>query len=854
MEDLDDDPHVKYGTAIKIPEDKQDNLKYVPVHEQIVTDEEGRRRFHGAFTGGFSAGYYNTVGTKEGWTPSTFKSSRSKKSDRKNFAPQDFMDEEDRTNLGISAVNVSEEFMTTKKKSDIEEKQFKLQEDKMTLALGAELLETLVIPKRQNIGYKLLLKMGYKGDRGFKKKKKKDKDGASKKVYGCSLPGAASDSSDEDAFGIESVRFDDIDIIPDHLIQKGNYHGIGYQPLNPTEALHTKVKESSSVKAKTKSGNRLSFMGQAFGVGAFEEEDEDIYTTDSMRNYDAIMSEEKNPDSTYGWTRPMALTAGQERLAIENKPKGIKGFVPANEKSVFRIEEYPLPVVPPDFDVDRRMKMRREAERIKNMNLPQSSHIQLHPSTLSDAPSKYSDLTFEERRSKLADGSVAPATDASEPIKSVFDLISHEDRMRMEAAKRKKPLELGFQDDVEKASKIEDLKPIDRTTPLCDPKALKPFSNNPEKQRRFEEYERAIRQRKKHPYTEIVSSLTEWERNHEREEFHRVYQVHNRLVAHTISSRFTKGASEDILEETKTGLSMPKENAFGTLTRDKVDWHPDPLLCKRFNVPNPYPDSDFVGTPKDPSSMYIPLALMDVVKAPEEPPISIEAKERAKRATGIVSDTMKPPRFEGVKSSGKGRWDEKPVMSGPSTKEETVTQSSAQEEQKLTEGTEEGNSEENEEKDEAPSMDLFKSIFANDDDESSDESNESSEDEKKEENKGDKQPERAAADDVFKRPIIFQKPKRKQEQAKSEQEKSTPEDLEPKVEDNMDVDTSTTAEGSKDNDIEDFFGPALPPKRSSLFEVPTNGVHEHKSHKDHKKHSKHKKHKKEEKHKKKKKK
>ena len=34
------------------------------VQNQIVTDEEGRRRFHGAFSGGFSAGYYNTVGSK----------------------------------------------------------------------------------------------------------------------------------------------------------------------------------------------------------------------------------------------------------------------------------------------------------------------------------------------------------------------------------------------------------------------------------------------------------------------------------------------------------------------------------------------------------------------------------------------------------------------------------------------------------------------------------------------------------------------------------------------------------------------------------------------------------------------
>ena len=31
-----------------------------------VRDEKGRRRLHGAFTGGFSAGYFNTVGSKEG--------------------------------------------------------------------------------------------------------------------------------------------------------------------------------------------------------------------------------------------------------------------------------------------------------------------------------------------------------------------------------------------------------------------------------------------------------------------------------------------------------------------------------------------------------------------------------------------------------------------------------------------------------------------------------------------------------------------------------------------------------------------------------------------------------------------
>jgi len=43
--------------------------KPVGLHEQTVRDAQGRLRFHGAFTGGFSAGYFNTVGSKEGQIP-----------------------------------------------------------------------------------------------------------------------------------------------------------------------------------------------------------------------------------------------------------------------------------------------------------------------------------------------------------------------------------------------------------------------------------------------------------------------------------------------------------------------------------------------------------------------------------------------------------------------------------------------------------------------------------------------------------------------------------------------------------------------------------------------------------------
>ena len=62
---------------------------------QEVLDSEGRKRLHGAFTGGFSAGYFNTVGSKEGWTPAAFVSSRSNRAKIAEQRAEDFMDAED---------------------------------------------------------------------------------------------------------------------------------------------------------------------------------------------------------------------------------------------------------------------------------------------------------------------------------------------------------------------------------------------------------------------------------------------------------------------------------------------------------------------------------------------------------------------------------------------------------------------------------------------------------------------------------------------------------------------------------------------------------------------------------------
>lgn len=43
---------------------------------------------------------------------------------------------------------------------------------------------------------------------------------------------------------------------------------------------------------------------KAFGVGALEEEDDDIYATETLSKYDTILKDEEPGDGLYGWTAP----------------------------------------------------------------------------------------------------------------------------------------------------------------------------------------------------------------------------------------------------------------------------------------------------------------------------------------------------------------------------------------------------------------------------------------------------------------------------------------------------------------------------------------------------------------------
>nr|CAD2196844.1 unnamed protein product [Meloidogyne enterolobii] len=81
-----------------------------------------------------------------------------------------------------------------------------------------------------------------------------------------------------------------------------------------------------------------------------------------------------------------------------------------------------------------------------------------------------------------------------------------------------------------------------------------------------------------------------------------------RPIAEHLKNRFARESGvdkEDYEEQIKHESSIKPNpqleavgsNQFGTATRQLHEWHPAPDLCKRFNISNPYPDSQILGVP-----------------------------------------------------------------------------------------------------------------------------------------------------------------------------------------------------------------------------------------------------------------
>ncbi|KAL3092353.1 hypothetical protein niasHS_007562 [Heterodera schachtii] len=586
-----------YGTPFEKLEDEERNAiskRPKGVQEEIVTDERGKRRFHGAFTGGFSAGYFNTAGSKHGWVPQTFKSSREDRADKVQNTAEDFMDEEDLGEFGIAArkLRPKMDFIDSLMATPGEKCLLAWERSSTTLSSSesgavadsgslVEKLSEMLRPVSDSIGVRLLKKMGWRPGKGIGMKMSR-RQLERQKVIDSREAGRHGQFDEEAVLEVEEqlrshspVEFSPDDVSMVELSAKENVHGLGYKPLAEGAVLSQKygVMESALKITKKSKGIR----GQAFGVGAFEEDDEDIYTNFDLSQYDFEVG---------------ASTS----TAQHEVPKFDSSFVPSSTKGTFAHQKFfPAPQLPHGWRPMSRRSQKNEQRKKEPKQLPE---------TVAKACER---LTPFQRAKILG-----------ESDHSVMEILSSEDRQRLK--------QRGRESETKRDSKKRG-----------GERETEPFEEEPMKAHRFKQYVSYLKRGIAFPQPVDMTRL-EWE--DELEQFQEALtpelrsllpEVRERQkplakidfaapIAEHLKHRFEK-ESESVTDFKPSTVKDERVEAvrlkqFGLATRQKFAWHPARDLCKRFNVPNPYPDSQLVGAPglsrrsqKDYSAQY---SLMDL--------------------------------------------------------------------------------------------------------------------------------------------------------------------------------------------------------------------------------------------------
>ncbi|XP_075849092.1 G patch domain-containing protein 1 isoform X2 [Microcebus murinus] len=764
-----DEDLVSYGTGLEPLEEGERPKKPIPLQDQTVRDEKGRyKRFHGAFSGGFSAGYFNTVGSKEGWTPSTFVSSRQNRADKSVLGPEDFMDEEDLSEFGIApkAIVTTDDF-ASKTKDRIREKARQLAAATAPIP-GATLLDDFVTPAKLSVGFELLRKMGWKEGQGVgprvKRRPRRQKPDPGVKIYGCALPPGGSEGSEDedDDYLPDNVTFAPKDVTPVDFTPKDNVHGLAYKGLDPHQALFGTSGERFDLFSGASEGagsllgdvglskgRKLGISGQAFGVGALEEEDDDIYATETLSKYDTVLKDEEPGDGLYGWTAPRQYKSQKEsEKDLRYVGKILDGFSLAS-KPLSSKKIYPPPQLPRDY---------RPVHYFRPVVAASSENAHLLQ-VLSESAGKAAHDPGTHSRHQLNASKRAELLGET-PMKgsatSVLEFLSQKDKERIKEVKQatdlkaaqlkarslaQSALSSGPQPSPPDAGRSSWHLPPGAGAATTRASNFRPFAKDPEKQKRYEEFLVHMKQGQKDALDRCLDpSMTEWERGRERDEFARAALLYAPSRS-TLSSRFTHAKEEDDSDQVEVPRdqendvgdkqSAVKMKMFGKLTRDTFEWHPDKLLCKRFNVPDPYPDSTLVGLPRvkrDKYSVFNFLTLPETAALPT-----------------TQTQSEKVPQLQGPDKSRKpSRWD----TSKQEKKEDSISEFLSLARSKVGPPKQESSPLVSKEKEcmpeslsdkvaskgvdpqaegggGRPSMDLFKAIFAS----SSDEKSSSSEDE-----------------------------------------------------------------------------------------------------------------------------
>ncbi|MCJ1468700.1 hypothetical protein MMC07_007329 [Pseudocyphellaria aurata] len=602
---LQQSPYVTYGTPLPpLDPDTRDDGSYVPVWKQEVTDEQGRKRLHGAFTGGFSAGYFNTVGSKEGWTPSQFVSSRA---NRKKDAPviqqkpEDFMDEEDVADAEESRkLQMSDSFAGLGSTP----------EDRLQNEPIMDVLKTT----GDTMGVKLLRKMGWRDGQGVgpkvRRKARLDEDD----------PGGGG--------GQETHLFAPENSPMVAFVRKNDRRGLGFEGEGRLADMRNDVKDSNSSAGllrletekdltigtkNTKVKKKKAEPRGGFGVGILNDngsDDEDPYHMGPQISYNRIIGGDKKkrkPEIGKTVANPLLSTkpvfvskkasaskAGSSLRRCHDGRLPLDGFVCSQGEDSLSLSLSAITYEPPEIPSDW-----KSSKRSVNTTTP------LIPYQSSAEVAKLSTLDPKSRASILGETAL--------PGKSVFDYLSPSARSRIVSATNNPNLPPAL-DEAHSAlpapSPHSLIPPLSPTTAHA---ALKrgtagwtPYADDPQKLSRYRiflEVRASLVPPETLPPRAPGASSDDWVK--EMQEFAHAAQIF-RPVSGLMATRFTSSSATPKVGSDATGndaepqlLTQPAEKVqdpamqaaavgmYGPLTRSVVDFFPSRLLCKRFNVRPP---------------------------------------------------------------------------------------------------------------------------------------------------------------------------------------------------------------------------------------------------------------------------
>lgn len=541
--------------------------------------------------------YFNTVGSREGWTPKTFVSSRANRSkDQPTGTGQraeDFMDDED-----LAAAAESRQLETAQNFAGIGDAG-QANDDGLFGLFG------LFVTQEETMGVKIAQKMGWRRDQGIGRKVRRDARMDDE---------AASSTEPSHLFAPHDAR---IMSVPREEVRR---KGLGYlsearlgiveeKEAGPSSAFDLHYLESSKKGPATK---KTAAKKSSFGVGVLNDtgsDDEDPYELGPKITFNKTIGKDKKAKKPSKFAK--AGTGDKVVFVSRKEPVGkalvslskpsvdgrqpLRGFAFASSfANMATTPKYPPPKIPPGWKSSK--------------GVTATSEAQAFPSVADAA--KASTLDVKGRSALLGETPL--------PGKSIFDFIPKDARDRLAALSGKTDIPQGLGQ-----SAPEGYLPANRAPPkdlwslvpsLDKPLAAgalakgatgwMPYAEDLAKRARYVGFlELRAGLKDDLPDRPDGVSISDWVK--ELQEFAHAAQVFKPTTG-IMASRFTSSTSttlegngigpstEFLLRKPIAKPEDPAEQAaklgmYGPMTRSSFPFYPSRLLCKRFNV-RPPPD------------------------------------------------------------------------------------------------------------------------------------------------------------------------------------------------------------------------------------------------------------------------